>query len=274
MKRSSRRLPAGRVSLRSKPARTGERPQNVADVLRRATRLLPECMNCGDPLAGPDAVARGPDAAWHFQCRECHEFCVGQLELVADQPGGVPVRIYRCRRCGTMRSCRPGWSTRCHVCLDERSIGPAVTDAGYALLSGPARDPGSRHAALVPPTGGQIRRAVEASSLRVLADVLRAAEQPGWELLATDVYGLPWTGRKLCETSHGTWGRHRACGTVARLYPGAVDCPICGPEPGPPGPPSVLNRDDASSPGSVVARPYGHRHRPIIGRLRGPSKQS
>jgi hypothetical protein len=85
--------------------------------------------------------------------------------------------------------------------------------------------------ALVPPTRDQIRRAVEASSLRVLADVLRGAERPGWQILAADIYGLPWTGTKTSAVSHGTWGRHLACGTVVKLDPGTVDCPACGPEP-------------------------------------------
>jgi hypothetical protein len=37
-----------------------------------------ECVNCGEPLDGPGAVLRGPDTAWHGQCRSCHG-------LVADQ---------------------------------------------------------------------------------------------------------------------------------------------------------------------------------------------
>jgi hypothetical protein len=55
---------------------------------------------------------------------------------------------------------------------------------------------------------------------------------PGWIVLAADVYGLPWTGIRAADTSHGTWGRHDRCGTVANLRPGTVDCPTCGPEPG------------------------------------------
>jgi len=213
-----------------KPRRTDKRQQKVPRELRRPSRLLPECVNCGDPLAGPDAVARGPDAAWHLQCWQCYELCAGQLELIADQPSGAPIRIYRCRRCGTTRSCRPGWTTRCHVCLDERSNGPVVTDAGYALLSGRGGDPELRRPALTPPTGEQIRRAVEASSLRVLADVLRAARRPDWESLAADVHGLPWTGTKTSAVSHGTWGQHKTCRTIARLDSGPIGCPACGPE--------------------------------------------
>ena len=231
------RLPPG------KPRRTDKRQQNVPRELRRPARLLPECVNCGNPLAGPDAVARGPDTAWHLQCWECYEFSASQLELTADQPEGAPIRIYRCRRCGTTRSCRPGWNTRCHVCLDERSVGPVVTDAGYVLLNGRGGDPELRRPALTPPTGEQIRRAVEASSLRVLADVLRAAQRPAWEILAADVHGLPWTGTRTSAVSHGTWGRHKTCGTIARLDSGPIGCPACEPEPGPESTVSCTGRD-------------------------------
>jgi hypothetical protein len=50
--------------------------------------------------------------------------------------------------------------------------------------------------------------------------------------LAADVYGLPWKGIRADYLSHGTWPRHDACGMVAKLGLGAVDCPTCGPEPG------------------------------------------
>jgi hypothetical protein len=46
------------------------------------------------------------------------------------------------------------------------------------------------------------------------------------------VYGLPWAGRKTAASSHGTWARHQACGTIAKLHPGAVDCAACGPAAG------------------------------------------
>ena len=71
----------------------------------------------------------------------------------------------------------------------------------------------------------------EAASALAVAERLRRFEKPGWEVLATDVHGLPWSesGRPL---SHGTWGRHHKCGTIAKLGEGTVDCPSCGPEPG------------------------------------------
>jgi hypothetical protein len=78
---------------------------------------------------------------------------------------------------------------------------------------------------------GEDRRTREAASAVAVAERMRRFERPGWEVLATDVHGLPWrdSGRPV---SHGTWGRHLACGTVAKMADGALDCPACGPEPG------------------------------------------
>jgi hypothetical protein len=76
------------------------------------------------------------------------------------------------------------------------------------------------------------RAAVEASAALTVAIVVRRAERPGWDILAADVHGLPWTGGKTGGTSHGTWARHQACGTIAKLRPGSLDCPACGPAAG------------------------------------------
>ncbi len=75
---------------------------------------------------------------------------------------------------------------------------------------------------------GSDQGAVEASAALVLAAAVRRAERPGWDVLATDAHGLPWTGSKTAATSHGTWAEHQACGTIAKLRPGSVDCPACG----------------------------------------------
>lgn len=116
-----------------KPAVPGMRPMRVQ---QDGTQWPPEreCANCGIPLTGPDAVASGPPIAWHHHCRACAELVADQLEEVADQPGNARIRIYQCRRCGSARSCRPGWLTRCHVCLDERSTGLHLTDAASSFL--------------------------------------------------------------------------------------------------------------------------------------------
>ena len=197
------------------------------------------CVNCGEPLDGSAPVARGPDTAWHGQCLACHELVAGQMELVEDQPGGAPIQIYRCRDCGDTRACRPGWTTRCHICLDERSTGPIITQAGQEFLASLAREPvlamQARQALRlagdedIPP-----RRAVEIRSSLTLAEELRRLDRPGWTILAADVYGLPWKGTRTWHSSHGTWARHDACGTVGKLRPGSPDCQTCGPEPGSP----------------------------------------
>jgi hypothetical protein len=182
-------------------------------------------------------VSRGHDPAWHGSCQGCDELTAGQMEVVEDQPGGAKIQIYRCRRCGATRACRPGWRTRCHVCLDERSNGPAVATAGQAFLSrledAPDLDRQSRQfLGLAPDEVISLREAAEASAYVALAEELHRLDRPGWSILATDVHGLPWTGTRSRHYSHGTWARHDACGTVAKLRPGTVDCPSCGPDPG------------------------------------------
>lgn len=115
-----------------------------------------------------------------------------------DRPGDAAIQLYQCRRCGTSRACRPNWTTRCHVCLDERSTAEA--------------------------------KAIAKSAFRTLTDQPELFRRPGWTVLATDICGLPWFGVRTQPHSHGTWARHGACGAVAKLHPGTVDCPACGPE--------------------------------------------
>ena len=152
-----------------------------------------------------------------------------------DRPGKSAIQIYRCRRCGTQRSCRPGWLTRCHICLDERSHGPLITAAAQRFRTQHAGDDGLLMQMRLLSTAaghGTDQAAVQASAALVLATAVHRAERPGWEVLATDVHGLPWTGSKTAATSHGTWARHQACGTITRLRPGSTDCPACGPAEG------------------------------------------
>ena len=100
-----------------------------------ATQTLPagQCANCGAILSGPGSVKSGPDTAWHLQCLDCHLLVAGQLTLIADQPSGARISIYQCAACGAKRTCRPGWHTRCHVCLDARS-GSLAAAAQSALI--------------------------------------------------------------------------------------------------------------------------------------------
>lgn len=63
------------------------------------------------------------------------------MELALDRPGGAPVQVYRCRQCGDLRSCRPGWHTRCHICLDERSNDQQLNENSQDCLATFAADP-------------------------------------------------------------------------------------------------------------------------------------
>ena len=194
------------------------------------------CVNCGEPLNGSTPAPRGPDTAWHWQCLACHELVADELEVLEDQPGGAPIQIYRCRDCGDTRACRPGWRTRCHICLDKRSTGPIVTQAGQEFLAGLAREPLLAMQArqvlhLADDEDIPLRQAVEIRSSLTLAEELRRLVRPGWTILATDVYGLPWKGTRTWHASHGAWARHDACGSVGKLRPGSLDCGTCGPEP-------------------------------------------
>ena len=87
-------------------------------------------------------------------------------------------------------------------------------------LTGPAIRRAGAQSEVMP-----LRDATEASSYLALAAELRRRDRPGWTTVATDVHGLPWHGLRAAYHSHGTWGRHDACGTVAKLRLGAVDCP-------------------------------------------------
>jgi hypothetical protein len=193
------------------------------------------CANCLSAISGAGHVRRGPDSAWYGQCRACHELVVAQLELVADRPSGMFIQIYQCRQCGTARSCRPGWTTRCMICLDDRTVAEDVEGRmrqASELLADPALAGRVCQVLGLPDdTVVPFRAAREAASALAVGDRLRRAARPGWAVAATDVYGLPWydSGK---PHSHGTWGRHEECGTIAKMADGSLDCPACGPEPG------------------------------------------
>lgn len=103
-------------------------PKECRMVLRSLSRRAPRdavevppgsvCANCGAPLSGPESVARAQPVAWHSSCAECFELCQADMELVDECCVDGKIQVYRCRKCGSQRSCRPGWRTRCHVCLE------------------------------------------------------------------------------------------------------------------------------------------------------------
>jgi hypothetical protein len=205
----------------------------AADVEPTQTRVS-VCANCGQELNKRDNI---PAVAWHNCCLACWERIGDLMELVDDQPGGAPIQTFRCRQCGDLRSCRKGWQTRCHVCLDERTNESLLEQASQECLAMFAQDPLlglrvgrnlniGRDEPITP------RVIIEATSCLTVATEFTRYERPGWTVIATDVWGLPWNGIRSRPVSHGTWGRHDACGSVAKLRRGSVDCPACGPQPG------------------------------------------
>jgi hypothetical protein len=124
------------------PVTADQRHIDVGQKTRSAAPRVRLCVNCGSSLSGPDTVAAAAAVAWYWHCRACAGLAAGQMDLAADRPEGLFIQIYRCRRCGSSRSCRPGWQTRCHVCLDERSSGLVITDAAQRFRAMLASDTG------------------------------------------------------------------------------------------------------------------------------------
>lgn len=168
-------------------------------------------MNCRNPVRGrPGGSGRGRDIAWHAHCPPCAELVADQMEPLysIERPRGAPIEVRRCRWCGAERTCPVGWATRCHLCLDDRTS-VEVTATGLAA-----------------------REAAQLLAVTTLVEVLAQYEQPGWTVLAGDLLGLPWTGDQYARKSHGTWGRHDACGRIQVMSRGRDECAACPPEPG------------------------------------------
>jgi hypothetical protein len=156
------------------------------------------CVNCLTRVRGrAGGRLRGRDIAWHAHCPPCAALVVDQMEpvLSVERSRGAPLEIHRCRWCGAERTCPAGWATRCHLCRDERTVGALA-------------------------------------SATTLVDALAQYEQPGWTVIAGDVLGLPWTDRQYERKSHGTWGRHDACGRIQVMSRDRDECAVCTPEPG------------------------------------------
>jgi hypothetical protein len=194
------------------------------------------CINCLRPVtARANTRDRGPDIAWYVHCRECSELVTHQMELADDH---AMIQIYRCRVCGTERACRPGWLTRCHVCLDERtSPDHDGMRMGRQLLADLAasRVLGTvvrRSLGLRPGQRISVGDAAEFVAAQNLEYELEAYRRPGWTILAGDIHGLPWFGERRRTPSHGTWARHDTCGHVQKLTKRRAECANCPPEPG------------------------------------------
>ena len=159
------------------------------------------------------------------------------MELVDECCVDGKIQVYRCRKCGSQRSCRPGWRTRCHVCLDGRSSDSALAERSQECLAGFARDPflALRAGQFLPSGIGEPltpRTIVQVAASLTVATALSRYERPGWTVIATDVWGLPWHGVRTRPDSHGTWGQHHECGSIIKMLAGSADCPACGPQPG------------------------------------------
>jgi hypothetical protein len=217
------------------------------------------CVNCGDKVIGPASVAeRGPDVAWFVHCRACAELATEPMELVEDRPGGARIQILRCRRCGTERACRPRWRTRCHVCLDERYDPDSEVSEDVRAVLGSSHQIGRarRFLGLADDEPVPLKGVVEFLAATTLETTLDSYRWPGWTVLAGDVWGLPWLGKGIKSTSHGTWGRHDVCGTVALLKRGGTECPSCQPEPG-----SRTHRARKDDPHLLYLVRYRHWHK-------------
>lgn len=174
--------------------------------------------------------------AWMNACATCATGIADQMQVIEDQPGGQRIQILQCTWCGDERACRPGWRTRCHLCLDDRTspihiedielVREAMVEQGHlddlrsyrGLDSGEDIDDWTLH---------------EAISYDLVDGTLVSYARPGWTVLATDIHGLPWDWREAStRLSHGTWGRHDACGSIQKMERGRSECPICPPEDG------------------------------------------
>lgn len=211
------------------PAQVGPWPSK-GDVMK-------QCMNCGDHVYGrPSSSGRGPDIAWFIHCRPCADLVEDQMQVIADRPHGRPIQILRCRNCGVERSCRPGWRTRCHVCIDKRTDNVPALDVGRELVARSLR-PDVEFVELARKLSTtSTQRELTTSAATANANFLALQERlalhtkVGWTILAGDVRGLPWTAERDGTASHGTWGQHDDCGNIQKIPLGRVECEVCGPD--------------------------------------------
>jgi hypothetical protein len=176
------------------------------------------------------------------QCAQCAEEIKGHLELILDHPDGEFIQIFRCIYCGSERACRPGWTTRCHVCHDERTAGSWLEESEVIYRNwlaesseGDVRDleTSLREFANIGNAELDLHDIADFVSAECLAAELDLKAQTGWTLLGTDICGMPWYYDPDKTNSHGTWAVHDACGRVQKLEPGRghTECRRCPPDP-------------------------------------------
>jgi hypothetical protein len=69
------------------------------------------------------------DVAWHARCPPCAQLVADQMETVLSIERARGAALEICRWCGAERTCPAGWTTRCHLCLDERTSPEIDLDA-------------------------------------------------------------------------------------------------------------------------------------------------
>jgi hypothetical protein len=193
-----------------------------------------QCFNCRTPILSR-ARTGNQAVAWWTHCKACAALVEDQMTLVTSRPTEAKIAIYECRTCGTPRSCRTGWRTRCMVCLDERTCLPDdAADLAAKALDALARRRSS-DTVLPRMQVDDPREVWQQCALVVIADKVASLSWPGWTVLATDISGLPWEAATLLREpgrpqSHGTWARHDACGTVKNITYARPECEQCPPE--------------------------------------------
>ncbi|GAB2865692.1 hypothetical protein GCM10027176_79280 [Actinoallomurus bryophytorum] len=189
------------------------------------------CVNCHASVSGrADTGVRGPDIAWMVHCTACAVLVEGQMEPIVARPSGAFIDIFRCRSCGTPRACRPGWRTRCMICLDDRTRLP--TDAGDLATKVLNTLPHRTDISTILGQGhsGDPRDVWRYCARHIVEDRTASLARPGWTVLATDIWGLPWEIETREAESHGTWARHEICGTVQKVTRARPECKNCPPE--------------------------------------------
>jgi hypothetical protein len=219
------------------------------------------CVNCYALMPSRAKTgARGPDIAWMVHCMACAALVADQMELIAARPDGAFIDIYRCRSCGTQRACRPGWQTRCMICLDDRTRLPDnAADVATKVLDA-LQHPPDISTVLRQDRNGDLREVWQQCARQTVEDQTASLSRPGWTAVATDVWGLPWQiGTPREPTSHGTWARHDVCGTVQKVTRARPECRKCPPEEG-----SRTHRAKAAQPQHLYlvhlgkVRKFGH----------------
>jgi hypothetical protein len=197
--------------------------------------LPTQCANCRTPMpARKNSGPRGRDIAWMVHCKPCDALVAESMTVITHRPTGAFIDLWQCPHCKTVRACRPGWLTRCPVCLDERIV---LTDEECAQVGKMLNDDRSfkRWVGEVFEVATRqitVEQTVMIESVRMLMEHEEAFARTGWTVLATDVTGMPWPEVFAPGQSHGTWAEHDACGTVQNLTPARPECRVCPPEPG------------------------------------------